>query len=140
MPRRRKGSPNPATARLNSAICRIMNDPVASIAGLAQQELTASVRALALPKGLYVFSVKSADPERVAELGGLMLPAMHIGVGPSVPARAIEFLSGRDERSPWLYAPGDTLVAKVVDAQVTRVVTVGRRGCAELRDVWIELV
>src|SRR5438067_13708163 len=57
-----------------------MNDPVASIAGLAQHEPTASVQALALPKGLYVFSVKSADPERVAELGGLMLPAMHIGV------------------------------------------------------------
>src|SRR5438477_11773448 len=73
MPQRQKGSPNPATARLNSAISRIMNDPVASPAGLAQQELTASVQALALPKGLYAFSVKSADPKPVVELGGLML-------------------------------------------------------------------
>src|SRR6478672_8540362 len=136
--RRRKGSLKPATARLNSAICKIMNDPVASIARFAQQELTASVQALALPKGLYVSSVKSADPERVAELGGLMLPAMHIGVGPNVPAHAIEFLSGRDEGSPWLYAPGDTLVAKVVDAQVTLFLTSVRRSGAEPLDVEIE--
>src|SRR5690242_27853 len=70
-PRRggKKAALNPATARPISAICRIMNDPVASIAGLAQEELTASVQALVLPKGLYVFSVKSADPERIAELG-----------------------------------------------------------------------
>jgi hypothetical protein len=115
-----------------------MNDPVASIAGLAQQELTASVQALALPKGLYVFSVKSADPERVAELGGLMLPAMHIGVGPNVPARAIEFLFAGDEGSPWLYAPGDTLVAKVVDAQVMLFLTSVRRAGAEPLDVEIE--
>ena len=115
-----------------------MNDPVASLAGLAQQELTASVQALALPKGLYVFSVKSADPKPVAELGGLMLPAIHIGVGPSVPARAIEFLSGRDEGSPWLYAPGDTLVAKVLDAQVTLFLTSVRRAGAEPLDVEIE--
>jgi hypothetical protein len=115
-----------------------MNDPVASLAGLAQQELTASVQALALPKGLYAFSVKSADPKPVAELGGLMLPAIHIGVGPSVPARAIEFLSGRDEGSPWLYAPGDTLVAKVLDAQVTLFLTSVRRAGAEPLDVEIE--
>ena len=115
-----------------------MNDPVASVAGLAQQEFTASVQALALPKGLYVFSVKSADPKPVAELGGLMLPAIHIGVGPSVPARAIEFLSGRYEGSPWLYAPGDTLVAKVVDAQVTLFLTSVRRAGAEPLDVEIE--
>ena len=115
-----------------------MNDPVASIPGLAQQELTASVQALVLPKGLYAFSVKSADPERVAELGGLMLPAMHVGVGPSVPARAIEFLSGRDEGSPWLYSPGDTLVAKIVDMQVTLFLTSVRRMGAEPLDVEIE--
>jgi len=47
-----------------------MNDPVASIAGLAQQELTASVQALALPKGLYVFSVKSADPKQSRNWAG----------------------------------------------------------------------
>ena len=115
-----------------------MNDPVASIAGLAQEELTASVQALVLPKGLYVFSVKSADPERVAELGGLMLPAMHVGLGPNVPGRTIEFLSGRDKGSPWLYAPGDTLVAKIVDAQVTLFLTSVRRAGAEPLDVEIE--
>ena len=37
----------------------------APTAGVAQEQLTASVQALTLPKGLYTFSVRSADPERV---------------------------------------------------------------------------
>ena len=68
----------------------------------AQEPLTASVQPLTLPKGLYTFSVRSADPERVAGLGGLMLPALHVGLGPSVPADGIEFLSGRDDGGHWL--------------------------------------
>src|SRR5881227_602985 len=115
-----------------------MNDPVASIAGLAQQELTASVQALALPKGLYTFSVRSADPERVAELGGLMLPALHVGIGPSVPADGIEFLSGRDDGGHWLYAAGDILVAKIVDRPVTLLLTSVRAAGTQPLDIEID--
>jgi hypothetical protein len=96
-----------------------MKETIAPAAGSTHDQLTASVQALILPKGLYAFSVKSADPERVAELGGLMLPALHVGLGPSLPADGIEFLSGRDDGAHWLYAPGDMLIAKVVDRPVT---------------------
>src|SRR5438067_13746985 len=96
-----------------------MNDRTTPPAGVAQEQLTASVQALTLPKGLYTFSLRSADPERVGELGGLMLPALHVGLGPSVPADAVDFLSGRDVGGRWLYAAGDMLVAKFVDRSVT---------------------
>ena len=84
-----------------------MKETTAAGVGVPQEQLTASVQALTLPKGLYTFSVRSADPERVAELGGLMLPALHVGLGPSVPADGIEFLSGREDGATWLYAAGD---------------------------------
>ena len=65
-----------------------MKDSIAPHDITAQEPLAASVQPLTLPKGLYTFSVRSADPERVAELGGLMLPALHVGLGPSVPANS----------------------------------------------------
>ena len=45
-----------------------MKETIAPAAGSIHDQLMASVQALILPKGLYAFSVKSADPERVAEI------------------------------------------------------------------------
>ena len=115
-----------------------MKETPAPPSGIAQQPLTASVQALVLPKGLYAFSVKSADPEQVAELGGLLLPAMHIGVGPNIPAHGIQFLSGRDDDAHWLYASGDMLVAKIVEQPVTLFLTSVRASGIEPLDVEIE--
>jgi hypothetical protein len=114
--------PNPATARPISAISSPMKDRITPHDVAAHEQLTASVQALTLPKGLYTFSVRSADPERAAELGGLMLPALHVGPGPNVPAAGIEFLSD-DDGGHWLYAAGDMLVAKIVDRPVTLLLT-----------------
>src|SRR5437763_11821265 len=115
-----------------------MNDRITPPACVAPEQLTASVQALTLPKGLYNFSVRSADPERVGELGGLMLPALHVGLGPSVPTDAIEFLSGRDDGGHWLYATGDILVAKVVDRPVTLLLTSVRAAREQPLDIEIE--
>ena len=115
-----------------------MKETTAPGVGTAQEQLTASVQALTLPKGLYTFSVRSADPERVAELGGLMLPALHVGLGPSVPADGIEFLSGREDGATWLYAAGDMLVAKVIDRPVTLFLTSVRAAGAQPLDVEID--
>lgn len=104
----------------------------------AHQQLTASVQVLVLQKGLYGFSVKTADPERLAELGGVMLPALHVGTAPNMPAGGIEFLSGGDERAQWLYAPGDMLIAKVADSPVTLFLTSVRSAGGEPLDVQVE--
>src|SRR5204863_1704519 len=115
-----------------------MNDRITPPAGVAPEQLTASVQALTLPKGLYNFSVRSADPERVGELGGLMLPALHVGLGPSVPTDAIEFLSGRDDGGQWLYAAGDILVAKIVDRPVTLLLTSVRAAGTQPLDIEVD--
>ena len=67
-----------------------------------------------------------------------MLPALHVGIGPSVPADGIEFLSGRDDGGHWLYAAGDMLVAKVVDRPVTLLLTSVRATGAQPLDVEID--
>src|SRR3979411_1013332 len=110
-----------------------MKETTAPGIGAAQEQLTASVQALTLPKGLYTFSVRSADPDRVAGVGGLMLPALHVGLGPSVPADGIEFLSGREDGATWLYAAGDMLVAKIIDRPGHLFLTRVRRACDETR-------
>jgi hypothetical protein len=115
-----------------------MKESSAPWAGAAGEQLTASVQALTLPKGLYTFSVRSADPERVAELGGLMLPALHVGLGPGVPANGIEFLSGGDDGAHWLYAAGDMLVAKVVDRPVILLLTSVRAAGEQPLDVEVD--
>src|SRR5258707_4707374 len=115
-----------------------MKETTAPGVGAVQEQLTASVQPLTLPKGFYTFSVRSADPERVAELGGLMLPALHVGIGPSVPADGIEFLSGRDDGGHWLYAAGDMLVAKVVDRPVILLLTSVRATGTQPLDVEID--
>src|SRR5205085_1672164 len=77
-------------------------------------------------------------PEQVAELGGLMLPALHVGLGPSVPAEGIEFLSGRDDGGHWLYAAGDILVAKIVDRPVTLLLTSVRAAGTQPLDIEVD--
>jgi len=115
-----------------------MKDSVTPHDVTAQEELTASVQPLTLPKGLYTFSVRSADPERVTELGGLMLPALHVGLGPNIPADGIEFLSGRDDGGRWLYAAGDILVAKIIDCPVTLLLTSVRAAGTQPLDIDVD--
>jgi hypothetical protein len=115
-----------------------MKDSITPLDVTAQEQLAASVQPLTLPKGLYTFSVRSADPERVAELGGLMLPALHVGLGPNIPADGIEFLSGRDDGGHWLYAAGDILVAKIVDRPVTLLLTSVRAAGTQPLDIEVD--
>jgi hypothetical protein len=115
-----------------------MKDSITPHDVTGQEPLAASVQPLTLPKGLYTFSVRSADPERLADLGGLMLPALHVGLGPSVPADGIEFLSGCDDGGHWLYAAGDILVAKIVDRPVTLLLTSVRAAGTQPLDIEVD--
>lgn len=67
-----------------------------------------------------------------------MLPALHVGLGPSVPVGGIEFLSGRDDGARWLYAPGDMLIAKVIDRPVTVFLTSVRAAGAQALAVEVD--
>ena len=74
---------------------------------------TSSVEVLTLGKGVYAFTVKTASPQRMGEDGGLLLPAVHIGVGPGVPEEQVEFMSGRRNGAGWIYDHRDVLVLKI---------------------------
>lgn len=75
--------------------------------------VNATVQILPLSKGLYSFSVKAATPTRVDQLQNLLLPAVHVGVGPGVSANMVEFIAAGDSQGSWLSEPGDIIVAKL---------------------------
>ncbi|MFO0996669.1 MAG: glycosyltransferase [Alphaproteobacteria bacterium] len=89
----------------------------------SQDGLMASVRLIALPKGLYLFSVRAASPSQVAAAQNLTLPAVHVGLGPNAAAGQIEFLPGPNTRGTWLCERGSTLVANITAPTVTLVLT-----------------
>jgi hypothetical protein len=78
--------------------------------------LSAAVELLTLPKGLYVFSVRSTIPsQRLEGHKSVPLPALHVGVGPGAPTGQVEFMLGPETRDGWLAEPQDQLVVKVTE-------------------------
>lgn len=75
--------------------------------------VSASVQILPVSDGLYLFSVRSAAPVRASALENLLLPAVHVGLGPGIAADVIQLIPGPRTNGAWLCEPGDMLVAKV---------------------------
>jgi GT2 family glycosyltransferase/glycosyltransferase involved in cell wall biosynthesis len=80
--------------------------------------LSATVQLLPLPAGLYLFSVESGRPGRIAGTGSLTVPALHVGTGPGVSAQQAQFMPRDEHSGGWLFAPGDFLVVRL-SAQTT---------------------
>ena len=76
-------------------------------------ELNASVQTLTLNEGLYLFSVRSASPTRMAGNDAMVLPAVHVTPCPGGPSSHVEFLSGGGENDRWLFDRGHLLVVKI---------------------------
>jgi GT2 family glycosyltransferase len=75
--------------------------------------VSASVQILPVSDGLYTFSVRQAAPSRVAALENLLLPAVHVGLGPGIASESIQLVPGPRTNGSWLCERGDMLVAKV---------------------------
>jgi len=88
--------------------------------------LAASVQALTLSRGLHLITVTSASPQRAGDEAELMLPAVHVGVGPIVGADQVEIISGPRVSGEWLYEVGDMLIVKVVSGQPVVLLTTVR--------------
>ena len=88
--------------------------------------LGASVQALTLSRGLHLVTVTSASPQRAGDEVELMLPAIHVGVGPVVAADQVEIISGPRVSGQWLYEVGDMLIVKVVSGQPVILLTTVR--------------
>ena len=75
--------------------------------------VSASVQILPVSDGLYAFSVRQAAPSRATALENLLLPAVHVGLGPGIASETIQFVPGPRTNGSWLCERGDMLVAKV---------------------------
>jgi GT2 family glycosyltransferase/glycosyltransferase involved in cell wall biosynthesis len=114
-PMHHKSSPKPTAITPPSPV------PAPATAA-ADRALAASVQVLPMPAGFYLFSVTTAAPG-TAHGDAMSLPALHVSVGPGVPATQVEFVAGQTDRGNWLFAAEDLLVAKVKGAGVTLVLT-----------------
>jgi len=103
-----------------------------------QDGLSAAVQVLPLPPGLYLFSVKSADPTQKEADGPLRLPAMHVGLGPGVGPEQVEFIAAPTTNGAWLFAHDDLLVTKVNGSGVTLVLTSVRGASGEVLSIKVE--
>jgi hypothetical protein len=88
-----------------------------------EEGLGASVQVLWLGAGLYLFSVKAAQPTVLDAGERLQLPALHVGLGPGVPSSEVEFMSGPSTHGAWLFAATDLLIVKVNGGGATLILT-----------------
>ena len=100
--------------------------------------LTASVQVLPLQAGMYLFSVKAANPATANADAALALPALHVGVGPGVRADQAEFVAGRPGQGGWLYAERDLLVTKIADGGATLLLTSVRAPGGDVLSIKVE--
>ena len=77
--------------------------------------LSSSVQAIPLSRGLHLFSITSATPQRIGDSGEMIVPAIHIGLGPGVSTDGVEILPGPRNNGHWLFEAGDTLVVWRLD-------------------------
>ena len=75
--------------------------------------LTPSVEILPIKKGLYLFSVRSANPRRLGDGHEIVLPALKVGLGPGTPLQDVEIMSGPRTEGVWLCEQRDRVVVKV---------------------------
>jgi len=108
-------------------------------AQLPQEEgMSASVQVLPLPAGLYLFSVKAANPTPPRAEGELSLPAVHVGLGPGVRSDQVEFIAGPNTHGAWLFAQGDLLVTKVNGSGAALIVTSVRAPGGDVLSIKVE--
>jgi hypothetical protein len=126
-----KSSPKPAKAAAPTTA------PAAAPTAAADRALAASVQVLPMPAGFYLFSVTAAAPGS-PNGEAMSLPALHVSVGPGVPATQVEFVAGHADRGNWLFAAEDLLVAKVKGAGVTLVLTSVRAADGRALSIKVE--
>lgn len=94
--------------------------PNNSSSSQAPQELNAAVQVIALPVGIYAFTVTGGGaPGR----DGIALPSLLVAPAPVKSEGAIEFLEGPDTVSRWLTRTGDVVMVKISQQSATLLLT-----------------
>ena len=79
---------------------------------LAADSLTTSLQFLALPVGIYTFTVKEGAPMTTPS-DELALPAVQVGVAPAQSEGTVEFVSRAATIDRWLSRRRDMIIAKI---------------------------
>ena len=133
LPRRPVDVSMESTPSLELQMNKTSDDKTTQEAGMS-----ASVQVLPLPPGLYLFSVKAADPTPARANGALVLPAVHVGLGPGMRPDQVEFIAGPNTHGAWLFSQGDLLVTKVNGTGATLVMTSVRAPGGEVLSIKVE--
>jgi len=72
------------------------------------------VEVMNLPRGVYMFTVRSAVPSLVGLDGQIVLPGLHVGLCPGATSESVEFVSNPGTSGFWLYKPDDLMVVRVL--------------------------
>ncbi len=103
-----------------------------------EDRLSAVVKVLPLPQGIFMFSVAANSAPPALGAGGLKLPSIHVALGPDVVAGQVELMAGAETHGNWLYTPGNILIAKVSAAGATLVLTSVRSHAGNPLSIKIE--
>lgn len=99
----------------------IMDTPEEPLAQEHADALNASVQLLPLPEGLFLFTVTDAgDPISV---GGMIVPALHVGLAPAPSAGTVEFLASSSTKAGWLARRTDAIVVKISGGDASLLLT-----------------
>jgi hypothetical protein len=104
----------------------------------SKSALSISAEILSLAKGIYQFTVKSATPRRVGDEAELVLPAVHVGLGPGVAPDQIELMTGLRSDGAWLYEPRDIIILKVKSSPTLVLMTSARVDGMDPLEVSVE--
>ena len=77
-------------------------------------KLSSDVEVLSLPRGIYLFSVRSAVPSSAGLDGQVVLPGLHVGLCPGGSPESVEFVSAPSSSGFWLYKPDDAIVVRIL--------------------------
>ncbi len=100
--------------------------------------INASLQAVNLPQGTYIFRVKTGKPTRVTDGPDLTLPAVHVAPGPGCPPEAVQFLPGSKLHGTWLTQPGDSFSVRITRPAVPIVISSLRGPGGQQLDIAVE--
>jgi hypothetical protein len=98
-----------------------MDLPTTPDVGVAAPEFMVSAQSLPLPSGIYAFTVRgrAAAPETE----GFAVPAVQIGLAPTIPQGSATFLTGPATCEHWLVRNGDVVVVRIDSEGATLLLT-----------------
>ena len=86
-------------------------------------EILSFVEVMNLPRGVYMFTVRSAVPSLTGLDGRIVLPGLHVGLCPGATPESVEFVSAPGALGFWLYKSDDVMVVRILSDSLPLLLT-----------------